>query len=110
MCTFDLSLCPADKDKTAKVVQGAAADEEEKSVATFADESTTDSVLSAIKAEVEQHCEDYCDGEKYADFLLSFQIQKLRCCFVRVCQKQAEKGDMQALGFHFKDGVYVKRV
>ena len=72
-CTFELRLYPT--DKSAKGTQAAAAvDEEAKTVAKFADDSTTDTVLSAIKVEVEEHCGDFCDGDKYADFLLSFQI------------------------------------
>lgn len=61
---------------------------EESKQATASDDKTLllNEMLSQISAEVNEHTSDFCEESKFKDFLFSFQVQKLKCCFERLYQ------------------------
>ena len=77
-CTFTLSVTPSSAHNQSK---SKGAEEEKQTIVSFSKLSEqVEPVLAEMKKELEYHYADFCDVSKHQDFLLTLQIQKLKCC------------------------------
>ena len=78
-CLFDLSLVSVRGGRDQSSKKGG------EKVTEFANGDSVEPVLFAIKREIEDYHTSYCDPERMRDFMISFQLMKLRCCFHQLC-------------------------